>query len=211
MDSQLKVYNQDGNLTGELKAPEFLLSHSNPELVHQVYKSMVANKRNPIAHTKDRSEVSGGGKKPWKQKGTGRARQGSIRSPLWRHGGISFGPRNSKDYSQSINKKMAHQALISAMAYAFQIGRLKVLNGISAEMSKTKELARLVRNLSDSRSALLVLPDSEKKINRLSKNLPNVTVVSFEHLNLDKILNNYYLILDQRVLEPLNKKFSYGK
>ena len=209
MDAQLKIYNRDGNVTGELKTPDFLLSPWNPELVHQVYKSMASNKRVSLAHTKDRSEVSGGGKKPWKQKGTGRARQGSIRSPLWRHGGVSFGPRNTKSYSKKINKEMARKALVSALAYSFQIGRLKILDH-SIEFSNTKELSRMIRNLSETKSTLLVLPENNT-VQRFAQNIQNVEVVTDKNLNIHQVLNYYFVVLDQNVLELLNKKFGYGK
>ena len=207
----IKIYNSDGNVTSEIEPPEFLLSYWNPELAHQVYKVIAANQRQSSAHTKDRSEVSGGGKKPWRQKGTGRARQGSIRSPLWRHGGVSFGPRNTKDFFQKINRNMSRRALVSVLAHLFRAGRLKVLDQFALELSKTKELARIIKNLSGDHSVLLVTADREGRINRFVRNLSRAEFLTIPNLNVYDLLNHHYLILDSKALELLNQKFSHAK
>src|SRR3989344_2841513 len=143
--SQVKIYNRDGNVTGEMEAPDFLLAPWNAALVHQVFKAIAANKRVNVAHTKNRGEVSGGGIKPWKQKGTGRARHGSIRSPIWRHGGVTFGPRNTTDYWQKVNRKMLKKALWEALAKKYSLNQLKVIKDLEVN-PKTKELNRIMTN-----------------------------------------------------------------
>src|SRR5277367_3501327 len=108
------IYNAQGKKAGSLKLPENIFAVKwNDALMHQVVTSMQSNARTPVAHVKDRGAVSGGGKKPWRQKGTGRARHGSIRSPIWKGGGVAHGPRNERDYSQKVNKKMKRAALFS--------------------------------------------------------------------------------------------------
>src|SRR3989344_2193361 len=156
------LYNRDGNATGDSQAPALLSTPWNATLVHQVFKSLAANRRKPIAHTKDRSEVSGGGIKPWRQKGTGRARHGSSRSPIWRHGGITFGPRNDKDFSQKVNKKMAASALASALAKKLASDQLRIMDALTLAEPKTKELGKILNNLTRGKSTLLVIDHKDR-------------------------------------------------
>ncbi|MDO8430138.1 MAG: 50S ribosomal protein L4 [bacterium] len=197
----LKVYNQEGNVTGDLSAPAFLSLPSNVALMHQVFKSIAANLRKPVAHTKNRSEVSGGGIKPWKQKGTGRARHGSIRSPLWRHGGVTHGPRNTTDFSQKINKKMAKKALQLALGEKFKADQLMVVNDLLPKEMKTKFLARTVKNLIGDKSALLVVSQEDKNLLRSSKNLPNAKTIFVKDLNVYEVLNHKYILMDKKAME----------
>ncbi|MHB8913732.1 MAG: 50S ribosomal protein L4, partial [Minisyncoccota bacterium] len=122
---EMPVFSMDGAKVGTFTLPESLFTAPwRSDLVHQVTTAMQANARQNRAHTKDRSEVSGGGKKPWKQKGTGQARVGSTRSPIWRHGGITFGPRNERDYGEKINKKMRMGALVSVLSRKAKDGEI---------------------------------------------------------------------------------------
>src|SRR3989338_4393818 len=126
---EAKVYTQDGKESGKVKLPEDVFNLPwNSDLVHQVVVSMESNARVTVAHTKDRSEVSGGGKKPWKQKGTGRARHGSIRSPLWIGGGVTHGPRNEKNFKKKINKKMKIKALYVVLSEKLRNNEILFLN-----------------------------------------------------------------------------------
>lgn len=202
---QLKIYNQDGNVTGEMAAPDFLVKPWNAPLAHQIFQALAANRRKPIAHTKNRSEVSGGGKKPWKQKGTGRARHGSTRSPLWRHGGITFGPRSDKDYSQKINKKMLAESLMSSLSKKLGLGELKIVANLEPENTKTKSIARTVSNLTGGKSALLVVSGSDKRTAAAAANLPNIKVLPVKDLNVYEILSRKYLIIDDKALKELSR------
>lgn len=197
--TQIKVYNQDGNVTGEMAAPEFLSGSWNSVLAHQVFKAMAANKRIPVAHTKNRGEVRGGGVKPWRQKGTGRARHGSIRSPLWRHGGVTHGPRNDRDYSQKFNAKMAQLALRGALAKKLDLDQLKIVDKLTSGL-KTKNLAAAINNLSKGKSTLLVLNNKNTELNRAAKNLKNVAIIRSENLNLYDVLNHQQIIFEKEVL-----------
>lgn len=201
----VKIYNQDGNVAGDLEAPAFLSTKWNPSLVHQVFKTIAANRRKPIAHAKNRAEVSGGGKKPWKQKGTGRARQGSTRSPLWRHGGKSHGPRNTTDYSQKANKKMLKLALKTALANKLKNEQLKVLDNFNLPEVKSKNAAPIIRNLvKGNKSALVVVSNNNTKAIRALKNLNKVNVLPAKNLNLQDILTNHFIILEKEALAQIN-------
>jgi large subunit ribosomal protein L4 len=200
---KVKLYNQDGNVAGELAMPEFLSLPWNVHLAHQVFKAIAANKRRPIAHTKDRSEVSGGGIKPWKQKGTGRARHGSIRSPIWRHGGVTFGPRNTTDFSQGINKKMMKEAVRGALAAKLVAEELKVVEKLEAKDLKTKNLAKAINNLSAGKSTLLVVSAEDKNILRAASNIANLTGVLANNLNAHDVLSHKYVLMEQKAFNEL--------
>ncbi len=200
---KVKLYNQDGNVSGEMKAPEFLASPWNVNLAHQAFKAIAANRRTPVAHTKDRSEVSGGGIKPWRQKGTGRARHGSTRSPIWRHGGVTFGPRNSTDFSQDINKKMLKEAARGALAKKLALDELKVVEKLEAGDLKTKNLARTVKNLAGDKSALLVVSSEDKNLLRAAANIARTTGVLAGNLNAHDVLSHKYVLIDQKALSEL--------
>jgi large subunit ribosomal protein L4 len=149
---ETKVYNQKGKEVGNIALPESIFGLPwNADLVHQTVVAMQANARTPVAHTKTRGEVRGGGKKPWKQKGTGRARHGSTRSPIWIGGGITHGPRNDKDYSQKVNKKMKVKALYTVLSEKVRKGEVLFVEDISTEEIKTKkavEIMNLLGNVS---------------------------------------------------------------
>ncbi len=146
---ETQIYNQKGKSVGKLNLPESIFNIPwNGDLVHQVVTAMQANARTPIAHTKDRSEVRGGGKKPWRQKGTGRARHGSSRSPIWSGGGVAHGPRNEKDYSQKINKKMKVKALYTVLSEKFRKGRILFIEELDLKNIKTKDAVVIINDLS---------------------------------------------------------------
>src|SRR3989344_7485703 len=161
-----KLYNQEGKEVGKLELPEYVFNLPwNADLVHQVSVSMMANIRMPLAHAKTRGEVRGGGKKQWRQKGTGRARHGSIRSPLWRGGGITFGPRTEKVFERDIPKKMRRKALFMVLSQKAKDKQLVVLDKFSAEKPKTKEIAKTFNKLPMKGGTVLIsLPKYDKNI-----------------------------------------------
>lgn len=201
------LYNQKGASAGSFKLPEAVFGLKwNADLVHQVVVAMQANKRAGTAHTKDRSEVSGGGKKPWKQKGTGRARHGSSRSPIWTGGGVTFGPRNDKDYSQKINKKMRAKALFTILSRKFADDSVLLVDGLSFKEMKTKDASSVLSSFSAIKgfeklgskkptTALLVLPRHDEVIEKSFANLPGVTVMTVNDLNALVVMSFHNVVV----------------
>ena len=144
----VKTYDQTGKEVGQTRLPlEIFGVKMNQDVVHRVVLAQRANQRQITAHTKDRSEVRGGGKKPWRQKGTGRARHGSIRSPLWRGGGVTFGPRKERNFKQKINKKMRRKALFMVLSAKAKDNLLVILSDLKLEKPKTKLMAEVLKQL----------------------------------------------------------------
>lgn len=209
------LYNQKGTSAGKLTLPTSVFGVKwNADLVHQVVLAMQANKRSGTAHTKDRSEVSGGGKKPWAQKGTGRARHGSSRSPIWVGGGVTFGPRVEKDYSQKINKKMRTKALFSVLSKKQDLGKLLFVDAISLSAMKTKDAASIVsafakiegfERLTSKKptTALLALSAPDAAIEKSFANLPGITVGLAKDLNaLDAMSFNHIIMVNPAEVVP---------
>lgn len=185
----VKVYNQEGKATGELELnPKHFGLKPDAALVHGVVVAQQANVRRPVAHTKTRGEVRGGGKKPWKQKGTGRARQGSIRSPQWVGGGITFGPRGERNFSVKINRKVRQKALFIALSDKVANDKLFVLESFTPAAVKTKHAAELLAKLPVSRKALAVIPKADPELLRMVRNLKNVKLVTVNAMSLVDVL-----------------------
>jgi large subunit ribosomal protein L4 len=172
----------------------------NEAVIYDVVKMQLASKRSGTASTKTRSDVSGGGKKPWRQKGTGRARAGTTRSPIWRGGGIVFGP-HPRDYSYSIPKKVRKKALISALSMKFKENKMLILKDFPMEKISTKTF-KSVFDLFELKKALFVLDDNNEALLKSSRNIKNVKMIMSEGINVYDILNHEHLIL----LEPSVKK-----
>lgn len=183
------LYNQAGKKQGGVALPaEVFAQPWNEALIHQVVVSMHANERAGTAHTKDRSEVRGGGKKPWKQKGTGRARHGSTRSPIWVGGGIAHGPRSAKDYTKIIPKSMKAKAFAIALSKKAQDKAVFCIDALSFETPKTKDANTLVsaikKDVGMTRGEfVIVLPSNETKTRKSFQNLERVTVTTAQGLN----------------------------
>ncbi len=210
---EYSLYNQKAENVGKVDLPDRIFNlEMNKDLVHQVVTSQASNKRQVIAHAKGRGEVRGGGKKPWRQKGTGRARHASIRSPIWKGGGVTFGPTKERIFKKKINKKMARKALFMVLSSKVKDKQLFVLDNIRLENPKTKEMAVIMKNLSslmgNKPKILLVLPLMEDNVKRSSKNLPNFSAVEARNLNPLEVLSYKYLVLVKDSVEALNKTFS---
>ena len=172
----------------------------NEAVIYDVVKMQLAARRAGTASTKTRSDVSGGGKKPWRQKGTGRARAGTTRSPLWRSGGIVFGP-HPRDYSFNVPKKMRKQALISALSMKLKQDKMLVINDFPMEKISTRKFQDII-DLFDLKKALFVLDVDNENLQKSSRNVKNIKMIKSEGINVYDILNHEYLVL----LEPSIKK-----
>ncbi|OGL59140.1 50S ribosomal protein L4 [Candidatus Uhrbacteria bacterium RIFCSPLOWO2_12_FULL_46_10] len=199
---KIKVYNQQGVAVGEKSLNEKIFGvKAQSALVEQVVVAERANARRPLAHTKTKGEVRGGGRKPWRQKGTGRARQGSIRAPQWRGGGVVFGPRKERHYDVRINKKMKRKALLMALSDKVINERLVVLDHLDVG-GKTKDWHTLSRGLWSSivptlhrqPTILLITPTISMSIKRSVQNVPNVSAIRADSLNISSILKHAYTL-----------------
>ncbi|MBI5733690.1 MAG: 50S ribosomal protein L4 [Candidatus Kerfeldbacteria bacterium] len=200
-----KILNQQGVAVGELAWPAGLTKLViKPVVVHQVAMAYAANRRQGTAHTKDRSEVAGGGKKPWKQKGTGRARHGSIRSPLWVGGGVTFGPRKERNYSQRLPEKLKQQATAMVIKDYLVDNRLTVVEAWPAG-TKTKVLAEFFKTLklTSAKPYLVLLTDEEKTLSRGLRNLANVVLMGVKQFNLYDGLRHRHWVLSQAAARQL--------
>lgn len=203
---ETKVYNQKGKEDGKIALPESVFGLPwNADLVHEVVTSLLNSRRTPVAHTKDRSEVSGTGKKPWQQKGTGRARHGSRRSPIWVGGGIAHGPRNEKNFDRKVNKKVKAKAFATVLSAKFKDGEIIFLDSLSFDAPKTKTAKEILslfekdfKGIASKKknSAVLALSSSEKNTEKSFANIGNISVAKTKDLSILDILNAKYLVLE---------------
>lgn len=207
---KLPVYNLEGKESGNVDLNDKAFSvEFNPALVHQVTKTLKNNLRIPAAHTKIKAEVRGGGKKPWKQKGTGRARAGSIRSPLWKGGGVTFGPRNNRNYHTKINKRVGKLVFAMVLKAKAEDKELKVIESLSLSQPKTKELVKLLLNLDfQGQSLLLVTAERQQNLEKAGHNLPNLKILNAKRVNTLDILNQQIVIMEKAALDLLIKRIS---
>lgn len=202
------VYSMEGKKLSTIALPpELFAAPWRSDLVHQVSTAMQANLRQNRANTKDRSEVSGGGKKPWKQKGTGQARHGSSRSPIWRHGGVTFGPRSERDYSEKINRKMRVGALVAVLSRKAKDGELILVDKFTFATPKTKDAKQVLSALAagsgaaslatkKKNAALFSLASYDTNIIKSFRNLGNVQTEEARNLNIVDMLGNKYLVIE---------------
>lgn len=210
----IPTYNREGKNIGTTEVSDRIFAARwNGALVKQVYDGEQANRRKPWAHVKDRSEVRGGGKKPWKQKGLGRARHGSIRSPLWVGGGITHGPRSGRDYSVKINKKMKNASLKAVLARKLKESMIVLVDQFSLKNHKTKEAVSIfyhleknanMRGLAKRTTALLMVPHHEGTI-RAIRNIPHITYTEPRNINTSALLHNAYVVCDVSAVQELEK------
>lgn len=173
------------------------------DLFYEIVKMQMANKRSGTASTKTRANVSGGGVKPWKQKGTGRARAGSIRSPLWRHGGVVFGP-HPRDYSYKVPKKVAKAALMSGLALKVKEGKLKVLDTILLKEPKTKDVLGILKKI-DSTRGLIIIEGANPNLELAARNLKDFKLLNVKGLNVFDLLHYDDLIITKTAIEQLER------
>jgi large subunit ribosomal protein L4 len=204
------VYNQEGREAGQVLLPKEIFDVKvNPDLVHQVVVSQAANRRKVIAHTKGRAEVRGGGRKPWRQKGTGRARAGSIRSPLWKGGGVTFGPTKERVFKKKINKKMRRIALSMVLSAKAKNNLLLILDKLSLPEAKTKLMTNILGKLplKNGASCLMALPRADKMIIRAMKNIPRAQTIEARNLNALDLLSFKYLIMPKETIKVIRETF----
>ena len=206
---ETQIYNQKGKSVGKFELPESIFGVPwNGDLVHQVVTAMQANARTPVAHTKTRGEVRGGGKKPWKQKGTGRARHGSTRSPIWKGGGVTHGPRNDKVYDQKINKKMKAKALYTVLSEKLRKGQLIFVEELNLKAIKTKDAVAVMKDLSSIKgfermvggkkpNTYISVPAKGDVLKKSFANIPTVEVDEVRNMNPVDLLSYRYIIISQ--------------
>lgn len=206
------VYNQQGKEEGTMTLPKEIFEvQMNADLVHQVLISHTANQRQNSAHTKNRGEVRGGGRKPWRQKGTGRARHGSIRSPLWRGGGVTFGPRNEKNWEKDIPKKMRKKALCMVLSEKAKNNALVVVDVLEMQKPKTKEMAAMIKKLPGSNESRLVLSTNGKNIFLSARNIKKTGVLEARNVNIMDLLDYKYVVISKDGIKEIEKIFAKSK
>lgn len=205
---KVALYNIAGEQVGEIELNDGIFGvEVNPALLHEVVTMQLANKRQGTQATKNRALVSGGGKKPWRQKGTGRARAGSIRSPLWKGGGVVFGPM-PRSFRYSMPKKMRRLALKSALSSKVNTGEIVVVEGLQFETPKTKEMAKILQNLKVERKALVVLPEHDENVIKSARNIEGVSTTEARNLNVYDILAHDKLVLTKEAVAKVEEVFA---
>lgn len=207
---KVSVYNQEGKEMGTSILPKEIFEvKMNSDLVHQVVVSQTANRRQKIAQTKDRGEVRGGGRKPWAQKGTGRARVGSTRSPLWKGGGVTFGPRKEKVFKKKIPKKIKRKALLMVLSAKARNNLLTLLEELKITKPKTKIMSEVLNKLpSKQKSTLIVLPEVNRNLILAARNLPKIEIIQAKDLNALDLLSFKYLLMPKSSLKIIKETFT---
>jgi large subunit ribosomal protein L4 len=197
---QIDVLNLNGDVTGQIEVSDFVFGiEPNTAVMHQALVRQHANKRLGTHSTKTRGEVSGGGRKPWKQKGTGRARQGSTRAPHWRHGGIVFGPK-PRDYTQALPKRMRRLALRSALSAKASSGQIMVIDSFDGLEGRTKAMVAFLGQFDAARGTIVATGAKQENLIRAAGNLPEVKTLLVNYLNLHDLLKHARLILDREAI-----------
>ena len=202
------VYDMSGKLVGEIELSEAVFGITpNESVVHDVVKNHLANKRQGTQSALTRAEVSGGGRKPWRQKGTGRARQGSTRAPQWTHGGIVFAPK-PRSYSYVLNKKVKRLAMKSALSAKAAAGEIIVIDSIKMDSIKTKDFRAFLTAVKADGKSLVVTPAKDEVIVKSARNIPGVVTSMATLINVYDILNAKYLVLDKEALAVIEEVFA---
>jgi large subunit ribosomal protein L4 len=204
----VKVLNMAGKEVGEIALSDAIFgAEVNGTVLHTAVKAYLANQRQGTQSTLTRTEVSGGGKKPWRQKGTGRARQGSTRSPQWTHGGIALGPK-PRTYTMTLNKKVKRIALQSALSSKVAAGELVVIDSIKTAEYKTKTMVAMLNAVGADRKALVVLPENDQFVIKSCANIPGCKTSQWNTINVYDILNSGKLVIDQAAVAKIEEVFA---
>lgn len=213
------VYNSQGDKIKDVELSSRIFGVAvKPEVIHQVVVAQQANSRQVLAHTKTKDEVSGGGKKPWKQKGTGRARHGSSRSPIWVGGGITFGPRKNRNFTKGVNKKQKQLAMAMCLSDKVNDKNLVIFDKLSSEAGKTKTLSAWIKEtkskiaeIKDRKKFLLVLDHNDKKTINAALNLKTVNTILADSLNCVDLLKYDAVLASEKALEVIDKHYKQIK
>lgn len=210
---KLSIKNLSGKEMETIELDERLFAlPKNDALVHQVYVALMSNVRQVVAHVKDRGERSGTGKKPWNQKGTGRARAGSVRSPIWRKGGVTFGPNGDRNFKKDANQKMRQKAVLIVLSEKIRGGKFIVVDALSLKEQKTKLFAGVLTDLAIAPKSVLVSTTiAEKPIHRAVRNLPKVSIANSADLNVRELLDTDFVLMSKASVVELDKRFSAWK
>ena len=203
----VNVYDVNGSIVGEIELCEEIFgAEINVPAMHAYVTAYNANQRQGTQSAKTRAEVSGGGKKPWRQKGTGRARQGSTRSPQWTHGGVVIAPK-PRDYRMSLNKKLKRVALKSALSSKVAADKLVVLDSLTLEQAKTKEMVKVLANLKLN-NALIVLPENDVNVIRAARNIPGIASTTVGTLNTYEVLKYNAVLITKAAVAKVEEVYA---
>ncbi len=206
---KLPIYNLEGKKTGKTisLAPEIFGLEPNPVLVQQAVEAQRSGSRRVIAHTKTRSERRGGGAKPWRQKGTGRARAGSRRSPLWRKGGVTFGPRKNRNFLKRINRKARRKAVVMVLSDRAQSSDIIALASLKNTTGKTKEMVSLLAKFPLKARVLILLSCKDEMIRRAARNLSKIKVLGAQSLNVIDLLNCGSILMPVKAVKIIEERY----
>ncbi len=203
----IKVYKMDGTEAGSMELSEKVFgAEYREELIHQAVVTRLANQRQGTKSTLTRTEVRGGGRKPWRQKGTGNARQGSIRAPQWIKGGVVFAPK-SRDFSKDMNKKAKVAALMSALSKKVADGELIVIDKLAVNEGKTKEMAAFKKALGLDKTAVVVMDNADEKVIRAASNLEKLTTLPVEQISTYEVVANAKVVLTQAAVKKIEEVY----
>lgn len=215
MSIKVSVYNKKAEKVSSMDLSENIFSvERNDDLLHQASLAQMGNERQVLAHTKGRSDVRGGGKKPWNQKGTGRARAGTSRSPIWIGGGVTFGPNKNRNFSKNLNKKMKRKALFMVLSDRLKDKKLVVIDELVAKEFKTKEMDSLVTTLEEKvlknegkRSIVVINNKKDEKAKMSGRNLTGLKVINIENINILDLLKYKNLVMTAESMKKIEEKY----
>jgi large subunit ribosomal protein L4 len=217
MSIKTKLYNQKAEVVGELELSKTIFGVKvNNDLIHQAYVAQLGNERQVLAHTKTKGEVRGGGKKPWRQKGTGRARSGSSRSPIWIGGGVTFGPLKDRNFKKDINKKMKQKAMFMVMSDRLTNEAVVILDEVKMAEFKTKAFNEIINNIEEKavkkpenkkRSFLIIDSVNDEKVKYSGRNLAGVKIINLDNINIFDLLKYRNLILTKASIEKIETTY----